>query len=71
MALQSVNHSTRCTRGRPSTSRTPAGSKVPSVQKPVEIMPATGSTKKTPRIASGTAATRSSRASLMFGLIAR
>ncbi len=51
MALQSVNHSTRCTRGRPSTSRTPTGSKVPSVQKPVEIMPATGSTKKTPRIA--------------------
>ena len=39
-ADQSVNHSTRCTRGRPSTSATPAGSNAPSGQKPLGEHPA-------------------------------
>ncbi len=55
-ADHSVNHSTRCTRGRPSTSATPAGSKVPSGQNPCDTMPTTGSTKNTPSTATGTSA---------------
>ncbi len=42
VADQRVNHSTRCTRGRASTSRTAAGSKVPSGQNPRASIPATG-----------------------------
>ena len=41
-ADQSVNHSTRWTRGRPSTSSTAAGEKVPSGHSPRASIPATG-----------------------------
>ena len=41
-ADQSVNQSTRCTRGRPSTSTTAPGSKVPSGQNPRATIPSTG-----------------------------
>ena len=41
-ADQMVNHSTRPTRGRPSTSRTAPGSKYPSGQNPRASIPATG-----------------------------
>ena len=41
-ADQSVNHSTRCTRGRVSTSSTAPGSNRPSGAKPRATMPATG-----------------------------
>ncbi len=53
-ADQTVNQSTRCTRGRASTSRTPPGSNSPSGQKPWAIIPTTGSTKNTPSAATGT-----------------
>ena len=58
--VHSVNHTTRPTRGRPSTSTTAPGSKTPSGQKPRPSIPATGSTKKTPRTSSGSAARPSS-----------
>ncbi len=41
-ADQRVNHSTRCTRGRPRTSSTSPGAKEPSGQNPRAIMPPTG-----------------------------
>ena len=41
-ADQTVNQSTRCVRGRPSTSTTPLRSKDPSGQSPRASMPATG-----------------------------
>ena len=52
-ADHSVNHTTRCTRGRASTSSTPPGSKVPSTKNPRATIALTGSTKKTTSTASG------------------
>src|SRR3954468_183636 len=51
-----VNHSTRCNRPRPRTSRTPSGSNCPSGKKPLATMPATGTTKKTSSASRGRAA---------------
>ena len=45
-ADQTVNQTTRCTRGRPSTSSTAPGSKLPSGQKPSAIIPLTGARRR-------------------------
>jgi hypothetical protein len=55
-ADHTVNQSTRRTWARPSTSRTAPGSNEPSEKKPRLIIPATGSTKKTPSTSNGNAA---------------
>ncbi len=51
-----VNQTTRCTRGRASTSTSPAGSNPPAPHSPRASIPPTGRRKNTPRTSSGTAA---------------
>ena len=64
--VHTVNHATRCTRGRASTSSTAPGAKRPSTTKPSATMPLTGRTKSTPSTSTGPAASASSPAILLI-----
>ena len=65
--VQTVNHATRCTRGRARTSRTAPGANRPSTTNPSATMPVTGRTKSTPSTSTGPAASRSRAAMRLIG----